>query len=116
MTIPTRTCVTLPKNPCFRKTAKQQAVTSTSIHKYYEELLDKTENEMPDYIRELVEALPSFLATKRMVDKLPILEQKIGEQVAVITTKIYVFGLPPTLAWTRGASSKQLSFFISVCG
>lgn len=73
---------TLAKNPCFRKNAKQEAVTSASIHKYYEELLNKAENEMPDHIREMVKALPSFLATKRLVDKLPILEQKIGELVA----------------------------------
>ena len=82
---------TISQHPLFAKTADRQSVqeriTAEQIVSYYKVLLEKVEGNLLPHLKEQVVLLDSYLATRKMVDKVPVLISKIED---VISALIYV--------------------------
>lgn len=70
-------------NPLRRKNTKEENITAGEILGYYTQRLAEVE-ELPDHIKDMAAALPNYLSTLKMVDKLPKLQQKIQELSAAL--------------------------------
>ena len=82
---------TISQHPLFAKTAERQSVqeriNAEEIVSYYKVLLEKADENLLPHLKEQVVLLDSYLATRKMVDKVPVLINKIED---VISALIYV--------------------------